>query len=49
MRLWYGSKFEPQSEIKVTSTGQCNDKYRIECIMKIEGNKPKIVFWNEDI
>ncbi len=46
-----GSKFKLQSELlKVTSTGQCgNDKYRIECIMKIEGNKPKIVFWNEDI
>ena len=46
-----GSKFKLQSELlKVTSTGQCGkDKYRIECIMKIEGNKPKIVFWNEDI
>ena len=45
------SKFKLQSELlKVTSTGQCgSDKYKIECIMKIEGNKPKIVFWNEDI
>ena len=29
----------------MTSTGQCgNDKYSIECIMKIERNKPKNSF-----
>ena len=45
------SKFKLQSELlKVTSIGKCgNNKYSIECIMKIEGNKPRIVFWNEEI
>ena len=40
------SKFKLQSELlKVTSIGKCgNNKYSIECIMKIEGNKPRIVF-----
>ena len=45
------TKFKLQSELlKVTSIGKCgNNKYSIECIMKIEGNKPRIVFWNEEI
>ena len=45
------TKFKLQSELlKVTSIGKSgNNEYMIECIMKVEGNKPIIVFWNEKI